>query len=131
MNNEKKGKPMRSNLAYSAYSQNNASIESPEKLISMLYEGILKFANQAKVAIEANDIEKRTYWINRTSAIFYELISSLDFSAGDVSYYLNGLYAQEITLLTEANITNDVKPIEEVLHVTKELLEAWKEVTKS
>lgn len=127
---EEKGKPMRSSLAHSAYSQNNVSIESPEKLISMLYEGILKFANQAKNAIEANDIEKRTYWINRTSAIFDELIGSLDFSAGDVSYYLNGLYAQELKLLAEANITNSTKPIEEVLHVTKELLEAWKEVTR-
>jgi len=38
---------MYSNLAYSTYSQNNISIESPEKLIKMLYEGILRFASQA------------------------------------------------------------------------------------
>lgn len=129
MKKDKEEKPMRTNLAYSAYSQNNASIESSEKLICMLYEGILKFATQAKNAIHANDIEKRTYWINRTSAIFFELISSLEYSAGDISYYLEGLYTQEITLLNEANINNDVKPLEEVLHVTKELLESWKEAT--
>ncbi|WP_442765469.1 flagellar export chaperone FliS, partial [Sulfurospirillum cavolei] len=67
---------MYSNLAYSTYSQNNISIESPEKLIKMLYEGILRFASQAKRAIEDGNIEKRTYWINRTSAIFAELIHS-------------------------------------------------------
>lgn len=129
MKKEKEDKPMRTNLAYSAYSQNNASIESSEKLICMLYEGILKFATQAKNAILVKDIEKRTYWINRTSAIFFELINSLNYSAGDVSHYLNGLYNQEIALLSEANINNDIKPLEEVLHVTKELLEAWRETT--
>lgn len=123
----KKEKKMKTNLAYSTYSQNNASIESPEKLIEMLYEGVLKFATQAKNSIEAKNIEKKAYWINRTSAIFVELISTLDYSAGDVSHYLNGLYNQEITLLMQANMNNDAKPLDEVIHVTKELLEAWRE----
>lgn len=48
---------MKSNLAYAAYSRNNVSIESPEKLIEMLYEGILRFAAQARKAIENGDIE--------------------------------------------------------------------------
>lgn len=129
MKKDKEGKPMRTNLAYSAYSQNNASIESSEKLICMLYEGILKFTTQAKNAIHAKDIEKKTYWINRASAIFVELIGSLEYSAGDVSYYLEGLYNQEIILLSQANLNNDIKPLDEVLHVTKELLESWKEAT--
>ncbi len=34
---------MQNNLAYNAYSQNQAGIESPQKLIEMLYEGILRF----------------------------------------------------------------------------------------
>ncbi len=51
---------MRSNLAYSAYSQNNVSIESSEKLIKMLYEGVLKFVSQAKRSIEDGDIEKKS-----------------------------------------------------------------------
>lgn len=125
----KKEQPMKSSLAYSAYSQNNISIESPDRLISMLYEGVLKFASQAKNAIESNDIEKKTYWVNRTTAIFFELINSLDYSAGDVTHYLDGLYNQQILLLLQANINNDTKALDEVLHVTKELLESWKEVT--
>lgn len=118
---------MRTNSSYHAYSQNNASIESPEKLIMMLYEGILKFASQARASIEINDIEKRTYWSNRTAAIFIELINSLDYSAGDVSLYLEGIYKRELELLTQANVQNDVKPLDEVIHVTKELSEAWRE----
>ncbi len=117
---------MRTN-GYNAYSQNNVSVQSSEKLIMMLYEGALKFAVQAKLSIQAKDIEKKIYWINRTSAIYIELINSLDYSAGDVSLYLEGLYKRELELLTLANIKNDIDSIEEVIQVTKGLSESWRE----
>lgn len=120
---------MRSNLAYATYSQNNVSIESSEKLIKMLYEGILRFASQAKRSMEENDIEKKTYWINRTTAIFSELLNSLNYDGGQIAHYLSGLYVHQIKLLTEANIYNDASKIDEVLNVTKELLQVWKEET--
>ncbi len=118
------------NLAYNTYAQNNIGIESPEKLIEMLYEGTLRFNMQAIRSINNNDIEKRTYWINRSMAIFIELIQTLDFSYGDISHYLNGLYNYQIKLLMEANIENDIEKIEEVNSVIKGLLEAWRETTK-
>jgi len=120
---------MRSNLAYATYSQNNVSIESSEKLIKMLYEGILRFASQAKRSLEEEDIEKKTYWINRTTAIFSELINSLNYDGGQIAHYLSGLYIHQIKLLTEANIYNDTTKLDEVLHVTKELLQVWKDET--
>ena len=116
--------------AYDTYRQNNVQIESPEKLIEMLYEGIIRFASMAIKAIENGDIEKRTYWINRTIAIFVELINSLDpEKGGEVAYYLEGLYNQQIKFLTESNIENSPEKIEIVLKVTRTLLEAWREVT--
>lgn len=120
---------MHSNLAYAAYSQNNLSIESSEKLIKMLYEGILRFASMAKRSIEEENIEKKTYWINRATAIFSELINSLNYDGGQIAHYLSGLYVHQIKLLTEANFHNDTAKIDEVLHVTKELLSVWKEET--
>jgi len=118
--------------AYSTYAQNNIQIESQEKLIEMLYEGILRFCSQAKRAIENNDIEKRVYWINRTINIFSELILSLDADrGGEIAYYLEGLYAQQIKFLNECNIKNDTEPLEIVINVTKELLEAWREETSN
>jgi flagellar protein FliS len=120
---------MRTNLAYSTYSQNNVSIESSEKLIKMLYEGILRFTAQAKRSIELNDVEKKVYWINRTTAIFSELLNSLNYDGGEIAHYLSGLYTQQIKLLTEANMNNDTKKLDEVLNVTKILLQAWNEET--
>jgi len=121
---------MYSNLAYSTYSQNNASIESSEKLIRMLYEGILRFASQAKKAIEDGNIEKRTYWINRTSAIFTELINSLNYDGGQIAHYLSGLYIHQVKLLAEANMYNDTAKLDEVISVARELLQAWKDETE-
>lgn len=118
---------MQNNLAYAAYSQNNAAIESPEKLIEMLYEGILKFASRAKLAINEKDIEKKVYFINKTTAIFAELTNSLNYDAGDIAHYLNGIYARQIQLLTQANFSNSTDELDEVIKVARGLLEAWKE----
>jgi flagellar secretion chaperone FliS len=115
------------NLAYNTYTQNNVGVESPEKLIQMMYEGILRFNMQAKRSINEEDIERRTYWINRSNAVFAELINVLDYSQGDVSHYLAGLYHYQLRLLIEANIQNDSEKLDEVNRVIKGLLEAWRE----
>lgn len=120
---------MKSNLAYNSYQQNSVTVESPVKLIEMLYEGILRFVGLAKKYMEAEDIEKKIYYINRTIDIFMELINSLNFEkGGDIAHYLCGLYTHQIKLLTQANAENDPKKLDIVLNVAKGLLEAWREV---
>ena len=110
------------NAAYSAYAQSSfGGIESPTKLIEMLYDGILRFIFRTKKAIEAGDVEKK--------AIFVELLNSLDYSQGDVAHYLSGLYARQMQLLVLANLNNDVNALNEITNVVKQLSEAWREVT--
>ena len=116
-------------MAYNAYTQNNLQIESPEKLVEMMYEGILRFVSLAKRSFSDNDVEKEVYWINRTIAIFSELIASLDYDqGGDISHYLSGLYTYQIKILSEALAKNNPVKLDETINVTKGLLEAWKEV---
>ncbi|NDJ26873.1 flagellar export chaperone FliS [Campylobacter sp. MIT 19-121] len=117
------------NLAYNAYSQNQVGIESPQKLVEMLYEGLLRFCSRIKVCIKNEDIEQRVYYVKRATAIFIELLNSLDYEkGGDVAYYLSGLYTREIQLLALANLKNDEAKVDEVINVVKGLLEAWREV---
>lgn len=127
--NSKKGSKMYGNVAHNIYAQNNVGIESPEKLIEMLYEGVLRFNAQAKKAIKDSNIEKRVYWINRSVAIITELISVLDMKQGGIAKYLEGLYNYEIQLLTLASTHKDVAKLDEVSNVFKGLLEAWRETT--
>ena len=129
-NNENKGLKMYGNTAHNIYAQNNIGIESPAKLIAMLYEGVLRFNAQAKKAIKDGNIEKKMYWVNRSIAVITELISVLDMKQeGTVSQYLEGLYNYEIQLLTEASFHNSEEKINECSHVFKELLAAWRETT--
>lgn len=122
---------MRGNNAYNLYQQNSVSVESPAKLIEMLYEGILRFCAQAKRYIEAEDIEKKIYYINRTTDIFTELLNTLDYDkGGDVAVYLTGLYTHQIKLLTQANATNDTQKVDIVINVARGLLEAWREINQ-
>lgn len=120
---------MNGNLAYNSYQQNSVAVESPARLVEMLYEGILRFASMAKRCIDSQDIEKKIYYINRTTDIFVELLNALDYEkGGQVSHYLTGLYTHQIKLLTQANMENSKDKIDIVIKVTKGLLEAWREV---
>ncbi|WP_373072022.1 flagellar export chaperone FliS [Sulfurimonas sp.] len=120
---------MYGSVAHNTYAQNNVGIESPTRLIEMLYEGVLRFNAQAKKSIKENDIEKKVYWINRSVAIITELLVILDDDQGDVALYLEGLYNYEISLLTRASVDGDIAKIDEVSNVFKGLLEAWREST--
>jgi len=125
-----KGSNMYGNTAHDIYTQNNIGVESPAKLIEMLYEGILRFNAQAKKAIKDKNVEKRVYWMNRSTAIITELISTLDMKQdGSISLYLEGLYNYQIQLISDAGNENNFVKLDECSNVFKALLEAWREST--
>ncbi len=116
--------------AFEAYSQSHTATTSPEKLIEMLYEGLLKFTTLAKKAIENKDYEAKVKWINRSTDIFIELINSLSDDKTEMTAYLAGLYMHQIKSLNEANLKNSTKELDTIIHVVKVLLETWREETK-
>jgi flagellar protein FliS len=126
---DEKGSEMYGSAAHNIYVQNNVGIESPAKLIEMLYEGVLRFNAQAKKAVKDKNIEKRIYWTNRSIAVITELIAVLDKSHGDIAQYLEGLYNYEIQLLVLAGVENNTEKLDEVSHVFKTLLDAWRDTT--
>jgi len=128
--NTRKGFQMYGNNAHNIYAQNNVGIESPAKLVEMMYEGVLRFNAQAKKAIKDSNIEKRVYWMNRSTAIITELIATLDMNQkGTISQYLEGLYNYQIQLITDAGYENNSTKLDECSSVFKVLLEAWREST--
>ena len=121
---------MYAGVAYNTYMENSVGVESPMKLIEMLYEGVLRFNAQAKKAIKDGDIEKKVYWLNRSIEIITELVAVLDMEQeGTVSKYLQGLYNYEIQLLLEVSFDGDIAKVDEVTNVFRGLLDAWRETT--
>lgn len=116
-------------MGLEVYNQQNAVSDDPYVLILKLYEGLLKYLSFVKNAMEDGNIEEKFKYINKSIAIFDELRNVLDFSGGDIAYYLDGLYLYQIETLFSAGIDDNVNAIEQVMKVVRGLIDAWKQET--
>lgn len=118
------------NLAgYKAYQTNKYQTASPHRLILMLYNGAIQFANNAVQAIQEKNIAETNKWIQKTQDIIYELLSSLNTKeGGQLARNLQNLYFYMIDRLIEANIKKDEEPLHEVIKIIQEIKSSWEEI---
>lgn len=109
--------------AYAQYRQTSIQTAPPEQLVVMLYDGAIRFLDQAKTAI--NDGRDPLPLIGRAQDIIVELLASLDRSAGPVAENLLRLYEFWIQRLFQASIRKDATMVEEVAVMVRDLREAW------
>ncbi len=108
------------------YQNNQVSTASPEQILIMLYDGAIRFANQAAEAIAERDVEKRNLYINKTMAIISEFNATLDHEiGGEIAANLADLYDFMLRELTRANLKNDAQILGPVLNILTDLREAW------
>ncbi|KIL78380.1 Flagellar biosynthesis protein FliS [Bacillus badius] len=112
---------------YQTYSNNAVTTASPGELTLMLYNGCLKFINQAKQAVADGNIEAKNTSIQKAQAIIQELMVTLNMETA-VSENLMSLYDYLNRRLVEANIKNDTIILEEVEGFVTEFRDTWKEV---
>jgi len=116
---------------YQAYQKNKYETASPHRLIAMLYEGALRFMNQAIQKIEQSDIEASNIAINRAQDIVYELIACLNFDQGkEIANNLNNLYRYTIDLLIKGNIEKNTDALREAMSIISEIKDAWNQIGK-
>ncbi|MDA8233939.1 MAG: flagellar export chaperone FliS [Clostridia bacterium] len=111
---------------YAQYKQTAVQTASPEKLLLMLYDGAIKFLNQAKVAMDTRNIEESNKYIIKTQDIISELIVTLNMEY-EISHNLHGIYDYLNRRLIQANIKKDPEILEEVLNHITELRQTWAE----
>ena len=99
---------------------------SKEELTLMLYEGALKFMNQAIDATEHNDMQKAHGLIIRVQDIIREFQITLDFKY-EISNQLNSLYDYMHRRLIEANMQKDTGIMGEIRDMIREFRDTWKE----
>lgn len=91
--------------AYQSYQKNKYETASPHRLILMLYNGAVQYAMRAQRAIQSGDVKETNQYIQKTQAILYELISSLnEKEGGELARNLKNLYLYIIDRLIQANI---------------------------
>ena len=106
--------------------QNSIMTASPQELTLMLYNGSIKFANQAVQAIKDGDVAMAHDKIVRVQDIILEFISSLDHKY-PVSEQMELMYDYMYRRLVEANAAKDIEILEEVLGLLREFRDTWKE----
>ncbi len=115
--------------AAAAYGSSKILTASPAELTLMLYEGAIKFANLAIMAMEKNDIEKTNLNIIKTERIITELRGTLDFKYPVASEF-DKIYDYIYRRLIDANIKKDKAILEEALDYIREMRDVWKDVMK-
>ncbi|MDF2595235.1 MAG: flagellar protein FliS [Clostridia bacterium] len=114
---------------YQQYKENSILTASPGELTLMLYNGAIKFCNQAEEAIEKKDVEASHMYIVRTQDIIDELELTLDIKY-PISQEMAKLYDFIRTLLVDANIKKDAAKVKEARELIKEFRDVWQEVIK-
>ncbi|MDU4695599.1 MAG: flagellar export chaperone FliS [Paenibacillus sp.] len=117
--------------AYQSYQKNKYETASPHRLILMLYNGAVQYAMRAQKAIENGNVQDSNQCIQKSQAILYELISSLnEKEGGELARNLKNLYLYMIDRLVQANIKKNPVYIEEIVEHLNELKSAWEQIGK-
>ena len=99
---------------------------TPEQLQLMLYDGALRFGEQARLALEQKNYEQSYTLISRVQKILAELTGSLKHDvAPDLCGKLAALYNFAFRKLVEANLQRATEPLDEALGVLRYQRETW------
>lgn len=115
------------NKQYQVYENNAVNTASGGKLTLMLYNGCIRFINQAIKDINEKNFESKNTHIQKAQSIVQELMLTLDPEI-EISNQILPLYEYTNHQLQEANIKNEVKYLEEALNFITEFRDTWKEV---
>ena len=113
------------------YKKAQVQTASPEQILIMLYDGAIRFLNQAKVHMQNKDIEQTHTNIIKAQRIITEFMSSLDVEmGGEMAQNLFNLYEYLHHRLVQANIKKDEEALDEVLGHLRSLKATWEEAIK-
>jgi flagellar protein FliS len=108
------------------YLKTQIQTASREQLILMLYDGAIRFGDQAKDRLALQDWEGSHGLLIRAQNIVLELLYALDRkTGGSIADNLAGLYTYCYQRLVEANIFHNPEKIDECNGILRKLREAW------
>ncbi len=106
--------------------QTSVEAASPHRLIQMLMEGALQATARAKGYLLYQDVAEKGVQIGRAISIIEGLRVCLDKSrGGEIAQNLEALYLYMQERLLQANLHNQVEPLDEVARLLREIKTAW------
>lgn len=109
------------------YREQAINLSRPEEVVLMLYDGAIRFLNNAVMEYEEKKNAKdKARFIEKAVAIIDHLQSCLDMErGGEIATNLSRLYDYMLVTLTEANLKNDMEKIRQCKGLIETIREGW------
>jgi flagellar secretion chaperone FliS len=108
------------------YLRTKVMTATPEQLQMMLYDGAIRFCEQARVAIREKNYEQSYNVVTRVQKIVMEMNCSLKHDVSpDLCSRLAALYNFAYRKLIEANVEHKIESLDEALGVLRYQRETW------
>lgn len=115
--------------AAQVYNQSKMQTASKEDIITMLYDGAIKFCNIAESELENKDYAKVNENLKKAQWIIDELIATLD-RRYPVSAEFEKIYNYILSLLIQANVKKDKETLGLARDEIRGMRDTWLEVIK-
>lgn len=108
------------------YLRTRVMTATPEQLQMMLYDGAIRFAEQARAALAAGDYEKSYAHISRVQKILTEMSCGLKRDVlPELCEKLASLYNYVYRRLIDASVQHEVAALDEAIELLKYQRETW------
>ena len=116
---------------YKAYANATQTLAKTRQIV-LLYDGLIRFVQQARTAIEHKRIEERFNLLIKASEVISGLQACLDFEkGGDVAKILYSFYASIDSRIYSIHRTNSLETCDEVIAELRQMREAWAEIDQN
>ncbi|WP_040159337.1 flagellar export chaperone FliS [Mobilicoccus massiliensis] len=112
------------------YAREAVTTASPAKLVTMLYDRLLKDLKDAEAGLGERDIQGVHNALTHAQDILCEFHSTLDTSVWKEGENLKRLYEWSIDMLMNANIEKNLQRVVDVREVLEPLADAWHQVAR-
>ena len=113
---------------YQAYLSATKTVAKTRQIV-MLYDGAIRFLQQAKEAIREKRIEDRYHLVTKASDIISGLQGCLDFeNGGQVARVLYGFYSAVDARLFALHRNNSIETCDEIIADLKQMRDVWQEI---
>jgi flagellar protein FliS len=108
------------------YLRTKVMTATAEQLQMMLFDGAIRFCEQARLALEKKNFEQSYWALTKAQAIVNQLICALKPDIlPDLCKRLKGLYAFAYRRLVDANMNHRTQSLDEALDVLRYQRQTW------
>lgn len=110
------------------YAREAVTTASPAKLVTMLYDRLLKDLHDAEDAITGGEVQKSHNALTHAQDIVREFHGTLDTSVWAGGENLLRIYEWALDMLMNANMEKNLQRVVDVREVLEPLADAWQQV---